>query len=75
MPYNWLHADGLPSESLDVHRGRSGETRWSRRVFAYGTAHPDSIYQIGSITKTFTGLLLPESLSELEDSQVHRPRS
>ena len=46
-----------------------------RRVFAYGTAHPDSIYQIGSITKTFTGLLLPESLSELEDSQVHRPRS
>jgi len=26
-----------------------------RRVSAYGTARPDSVYQIGSITKTFTG--------------------
>lgn len=31
-----------------------------RRVYAYGTARPDSIYQIGSITKTFTGLLLAQ---------------
>jgi CubicO group peptidase (beta-lactamase class C family) len=31
-----------------------------RRVCAYGTARPDSIYQIGSITKTFTGLLLAQ---------------
>jgi CubicO group peptidase (beta-lactamase class C family) len=35
-----------------------------RRVLAYGTAHPDSIYQIGSITKTFTGLLLAQMVVE-----------
>ncbi len=35
-----------------------------RRVFAYGTAHTDSIYQIGSITKTFTGLLLAQMVVE-----------
>jgi D-alanyl-D-alanine-carboxypeptidase/D-alanyl-D-alanine-endopeptidase len=31
-----------------------------RRIFAYGTAKPDSIYEIGSITKTFTGLVLAQ---------------
>src|SRR5579884_853703 len=36
----------------------------SRRVFAYGTAKPDSIYEIGSITKTFTGLLLARAVLE-----------
>jgi CubicO group peptidase (beta-lactamase class C family) len=35
-------------------------THGERRVYAYGTARPDSIYQIGSITKTFTGLLLAQ---------------
>ena len=31
-----------------------------RRILTYGTAKPDSIYEIGSITKTFTGLVLAQ---------------
>ncbi len=29
-----------------------------RRVFTYGTAKPDSIFEIASVTKTFTALTL-----------------
>ena len=35
-----------------------------RRVFSYGTAKADSIFQIGSITKTFTGLLLAQMVAQ-----------
>jgi hypothetical protein len=33
-----------------------------RAIFSYGTAHQNSIFEIGSITKTFTGLIFPEWL-------------
>ena len=35
-----------------------------RQVFSYGTAKPDSIFEIGSITKTFTGLLLAQIVAQ-----------
>jgi serine-type D-Ala-D-Ala carboxypeptidase/endopeptidase len=35
-----------------------------RRIFAYGTAKSDSIYEIGSITKTFTGLVLAQMIAQ-----------
>ncbi len=39
-------------------------TLGERRVVAIGTARPDSIFQIGSISKTFTGLLLAQMAVE-----------
>jgi CubicO group peptidase (beta-lactamase class C family) len=35
-----------------------------RQIFAYGAAKRDSLYGIGSITKTFTGLLLARMVAE-----------
>src|ERR1700733_1984821 len=32
----------------------------NRAIYAYGVAKPDSIFEIGSITKTFTGLILAQ---------------
>jgi CubicO group peptidase (beta-lactamase class C family) len=34
------------------------------RIFSYGAAKPDSIYEIGSITKTFTGLMLSQMVEQ-----------
>lgn len=39
-------------------------THGVRRVFAYGAAKPDSIYEIGSVTKTFTALALAQMVQQ-----------
>jgi D-alanyl-D-alanine-carboxypeptidase/D-alanyl-D-alanine-endopeptidase len=36
----------------------------ARRFFTYGIAKQDSIYEIGSITKTFTGLILSQMVEQ-----------
>ena len=43
-----------------------------RRIFTYGTASPDSIFEIGSITKTFTGLILAQMV-EQKSVQLDEP--
>ena len=43
-----------------------------RRVFAYGTAKPDSIFEIGSVGKTFTGLILAQMI-EQRKVELHAP--
>ena len=35
-----------------------------RRIFSYGAAQPDSMFEIGSISKTFTGLILAQMIEQ-----------
>jgi CubicO group peptidase (beta-lactamase class C family) len=38
--------------------------RGVRSIFVYGRAKPDSIYEVGSISKTFTGLMLARMIEQ-----------
>jgi D-alanyl-D-alanine-carboxypeptidase/D-alanyl-D-alanine-endopeptidase len=50
---------------------RDGE----RRVFAMGAAQPDSLFEIGSITKTFTGLMLAQMIEQQQVTAEQAVRS
>jgi CubicO group peptidase (beta-lactamase class C family) len=62
-------ASMLPRLDLAVADGGAGivvgvSEHGARRVMAYGTARPDSLFELGSIGKTFTGLLLAQMASQ-----------
>jgi D-alanyl-D-alanine-carboxypeptidase/D-alanyl-D-alanine-endopeptidase len=52
--------DGLLRESTGCGLAIGVIDHGDRRVFTYGAARADSIFQIGSVTKTFTGLALAQ---------------
>ena len=52
--------DGLLRESTGCGVAIGVVDHGQRRIFTYGAARRDSIFQIGSVTKTFTGLALAQ---------------
>jgi D-alanyl-D-alanine-carboxypeptidase/D-alanyl-D-alanine-endopeptidase len=52
--------DGLLRQSTGCGVAIGVIDHGERRVFTYGAAHADSIFEIGSVTKTFTGLALAQ---------------
>lgn len=46
-----------------------------RRIFSYGSARPDSIFEIASITKTFTGLALAQMVAQSKVALEESARS
>jgi D-alanyl-D-alanine-carboxypeptidase/D-alanyl-D-alanine-endopeptidase len=52
--------DGLLRESTGCGVAIGVVDHGKRRIFTYGAARADSIFQIGSVTKTFTGLALAQ---------------
>src|SRR5271170_5862927 len=52
--------DGLLEQSTGCGVAIGVIDHGERRVFIYGAAHADSIFEIGSVTKTFTGLALAQ---------------
>jgi CubicO group peptidase (beta-lactamase class C family) len=55
---------GALSEEADAGVAIGVVEHGVRCVFTFGTAKPDSIFEIGSISKTFTGLLLARMVAE-----------
>ena len=55
---------GVLSESSPVGIAIGVVRDGERRVFAFGKTQPEAIFEIGSITKTFTGLLLAQSIEQ-----------